>query len=259
MNPLVANPYFLTVKAALAAGLATLGCHLLGIPDLLSAAFVALLSVSPTLTSGLRRSGEQLVGAVGAGVLAALCTLLPLPVPLQVSLALLMSVGGAFLLGLGRVYTVAGFSALYVVLIPGHQAFVTVEIRVAAVVLGALASLLVNAVVTAPFYPAVFGRRLSNLERLATQALQNAVTSGGAASLSAVEAAAQHLTQELKDALDEARWHPGVPTALLQKTQQRVTQLATALLRVRAAALVDGAHVQKTAQDVLDQMGPTPR
>ena len=258
MNPLVANPYFLTVKAALAAGLATLGCHLLGIPDLLSAAFVALLSVSPTLTSGLRRSGEQLVGAVGAGVLAAVCTLLPLPVPLQVSLALLVSVGGAFLLGLGRAYTVAGFSALYVVLIPGHQAFMTVEIRVAAVVLGALASLVVNAVVTAPFYPAVFGRRLSNVERLASQALQHASSSGEGAALSSVEAAAQHLSLELVDALAEARWHPGVPTALLQKTQQRVTQLSTALLRVRAAALVDVAYVQKTARDVLEELGQPP-
>ena len=66
--PGLGNPWFLTLKAALATLLALLLDGLTGNPDSVSSTFIAVLCVSPTVLMGLRRALTQMVGSVAGGL-----------------------------------------------------------------------------------------------------------------------------------------------------------------------------------------------
>lgn len=226
MHALTADPLFIALKAALAAGLAVTACGWLGVRDLLSAAFVALLAVSPTLSTGARRSLEQLAAGLLAGTLsAAAAFFLPLPVPLVAVLVTAASVGGAFALGMGRSHAAAGFSGLYVLLIPGQLAWETLALRLASVALGCLCALVVNAVVTAPFYARVFEKRRARVAAMSDAAMAE-TGPGRDAALWRLELAARQALEEIDDALAEARWRPGVPVTTLGRIRADVQQRA---------------------------------
>ena len=119
--PLPSNPLrsvFLALKAGAACALALLFDALTGNPDHVSSTFVAVLSVSPVVLMGLRRSLDQVVGSVVGGLWGAGCMLLGLTPGLGIPLAVAAAVYSAFLFGFGRGFAVAAFSAMFVQAVP---------------------------------------------------------------------------------------------------------------------------------------------
>lgn len=207
MNPAVANGFFLTLKGAASAALAVLVCQRLGVEDLLSATFVAVISASPTVTAGLRGAAQQLLLSLLAGATSALWALVPMPLPVRVLGAVASSVALSYPLRMAASYGTAAFCALYVQLVPGAPTQ-TLLMRLASVAVGVACAFLVNALVTWPFYGQVFRKRLQRLHKSLGAALQ---AGAGADALWTWEVAARHVVTELNDALTE-RWRPGVPT-----------------------------------------------
>lgn len=169
--PNLANPNFLAGKAALACALALLGCRLLGNPDLVSATFVAVICVSPTVLVGIRRSTLQIVGSVIGGTLGAAAGALGVSaevgIPVTVGLAVLV----AFRLGLGSAYLIAAFSALIVQAVPRGSPATALDVRIVAVLIAAVAAFVANAVVSGGAYVRIFKRRLARIDAYVAQVL----------------------------------------------------------------------------------------
>jgi hypothetical protein len=127
--------------------------------DQLSATFVAMLCVSPTVYTGLRRGvGQFLASALGG--LATLAVTIPLgPGAASLSLSVALGLGAAFLFGFKTTYPVAGFTVLYVTLL-GRGEAEAYFVRLASVLLGVGVSAAVNLLVSAFWYREIFARRV---------------------------------------------------------------------------------------------------
>ena len=176
---MLANPFFLAVKAALACVLALALCSLVGNPDTVSAGFVAVLCVSPTVLMGLRRAGGQLLGSALGGVLGVAMSALELPTWLGVPIAVAASVRLVYALGFEAAYPVAAFSALLIQSGSIGSPAEALEHRVVAVVIAAASGFLVNLVVSGLAYEEIFGRRLAIVERQVFRLLPDAARSCG--------------------------------------------------------------------------------
>lgn len=160
MSPKLADPLYIALKAAAAALLSVLVVDLLGITDRLSAPFVAVVCIAPSVYGGVRRGFEQLAASVlGGGIAVILAVWLPLPAALVV--ATFATVWLCFQTGLGTAYIVGAFTVFYVLLIPSESAGVTLEHRLASVVVGAVAALGMNVLVSLFRLRAVLRRRLT--------------------------------------------------------------------------------------------------
>ncbi len=203
--PGLGNPWFLTLKAALATLLALLLDALTGNPDSVSSTFIAVLCVSPTVLMGLRRALTQMAGSVVGGVwgagLAALGAPLLTGVPVAVGGALLTT----FALRLGTAYPVAAFSALFLQAVPRGGPVETLEVRVLAVATAAVSGFLVNVLVSGGAYRGIFGRRLVKASGLVRGALPVAAR-GGPDAVAPVWATLATLEGELDLAVEELRW-----------------------------------------------------
>lgn len=150
----------LVAKAAFAVAIALVAARALVPRDLLSATFVSMLCISPTLYTGLRRGFLQLA-ASALGGLATLAVMIPFGVdPLTLFVSMVLGLGGAFVVGFSTTYTVAGFTVLYVALI-GRAEVDAYFVRLASVLLGVAAGTLANFVASAFWYQRIFGRRVA--------------------------------------------------------------------------------------------------
>ncbi|MFO0604911.1 MAG: aromatic acid exporter family protein [Polyangiales bacterium] len=165
---LLADPRWLAAKAAATAALAVALSSAASVPDALSSAFVALVCVSPSAYAGLRRGLEQLgAAALAGGVTAGVLLVAPRAHPLTAGAALGLTVGACHAVGWGNSYAVAGFTSLYVVLLPFHSLGEALAVRAEAVAVGAAAATAVNVAVAAFASRAIRERR----ERLARAAV----------------------------------------------------------------------------------------
>ncbi|MEE8523664.1 MAG: aromatic acid exporter family protein [Thermoanaerobaculia bacterium] len=196
---------FLAVKSAAACLVALAADRLTGNPDHVTSTFVAVLCVSPVVLMGLRRSLDQVAGSLiggTAGTLAALALPGPfLGIPLAVGTAILLS----FVLGFGRGYTVAAFSALFVQAVPRGTPLDTLEIRLIAVATGAAAAFVVNVLVSSTAYRGIFRRRMRFAEATVSALLVKAAEQGPRVVQAGFPALAE-LERELTQARDELRW-----------------------------------------------------
>ena len=179
--PLPRNPWsrlFLAGKAAAACALALGFDSLTGNPDHVTSTFVAVLSISPVVLMGLRRSFEQIAGSLIGGICGTAAALAGLGagsgIPLAVGAGILIS----FLIGFGRGYPVAAFSALFVQAVPRGEPLATLEVRLLAVASAALAAFLVNTLVSAVAYRSIFRRRLRYAEATVSKLLVKAAAEG---------------------------------------------------------------------------------
>ncbi len=202
------NPWsrvFLAGKAAAACALALAFDALTGNPDHVTSTFVAVLSVSPVVLMGLRRSFAQIVGSLVGGLwgtAAALAGLAPgMGIPAAVGAAIL----SCFLIGFGRGYTVAAFSALFVQAVPRGDPLATLEVRLLAVATAALAAFLVNALVSSVAYRNIFRRRLRYAEATVSKLLMAAAEQGPLAVRAGFPRLAE-LESQLETAHAELRW-----------------------------------------------------
>lgn len=164
-----------SLKGGLAAGLALLLCQAFKVNDPISATFVAVMCITPTLVTGLRAAVEQALGSLIGGAIATLLVLAGLPpVP-----ALILSVGLAILasgaLRMPGAHGIAAFTALYVVLMPAHVP--TYFYRMGAVAIAAGAALGVNFVLSAVQYRQLFGRRMAIVRQAVAWTLQQTTES----------------------------------------------------------------------------------
>ena len=181
--PLPRNPksrLFLAVKAALACLFALALDVLTGNPDHVTSTFVAIISVSPVVLMGLRRSLDQVVGSAIGGLWGAGAMLLGLEILAGIPLAVGAAVLSAFGLGFGRGYTVAAFSAMFVQAVPRGDAMDTLEVRVLAVGTAAISAFMVNVLVSAAAYRGILKRRMRFAESTVSALLVRAGEEGPA-------------------------------------------------------------------------------
>jgi uncharacterized membrane protein YccC len=199
----LANPWFLSIKAGLACLIALLLDRATGNPDHLSATFVAVLCASPTVLAGVRRAWVQLLGSALGGIVGALLWAGGAPPLVAVPLGVTLSIGAAFAVRAPLGYPVAAFSALTVVLIPRGGPLETLEIRLLAVVIAAASGFLVNLVVSAFFYTRLFERRLWHAEQHVRARLR--IAGEGLTALQPAFGVLAALADELALALEELR------------------------------------------------------
>ena len=159
MTNALANPFFVAVKAAVGALLAFTVVRLLDVQDSLSATFVAVVCVSPTVYSGVRRGLDQLAAsAIGGVVVWALS--LALPAPAVIAVGLFVTIFATFKLGFSRGYAVAAFTVLYMVVLKKGDSEHTFLTRIDSVAIGVASAFLVNSAFSLPLWRSVFQRRL---------------------------------------------------------------------------------------------------
>lgn len=205
--PLARNPIsriFLAVKAALACGLALALDTWTGNPDHVTSTFVAVLSVSPVVLLGLKRSFEQVMGSLIGGVWGGAAMLIGLDMKIGIPLAVGVAVLSAYALGFGRGYTIAAFSAMFVQAVPRGDTWDTLEVRALAVGTAAVSAFVVNTVVSAALYKNIFRRRMRFAEATVSALLVRASKEGPAVVQAAFPMLSE-LEEELRRAHDELR------------------------------------------------------
>ena len=219
--PLPRNPWrwiFLAGKAAAACLLALLIDRWTGNPDHVTSTFVAVLCVSPVVLMGLRRALEQVMGSAIGGVMGTAAALLGLGpiagIPLAVGTSVLLS----FVLGLGRGYPIAAFSAMFVQAVPRGEPLDTLQVRALAVATGAVVAFVVNVLVSSLAYGNIFRRRMRFAEATVSALLVSAAERGPEVVRAGFPVLAE-LEQELALAREELRWRGP------RKTRQWIEEL----------------------------------
>lgn len=239
--PALGSPGFVAAKAGLASGVALAACALVGNEDHVSAAFVAVVCVSPTVLIGFRRAFSQLLGSALGGAFGASSLQLGIPADVGIPLAVTGSVYAAFRAGLGQSWVVAAFTALFVQAVPRGVPTHTLAVRMEAVGIAVLAATLVNLVVSGWSYRTLFDKRLTRLEAYVHEVLTWAATAGPAAFTPAF-ALITALDEELTHAVEELTWRRSSDLGHLRGVHARVTALRHLLhvaldLQTRAAEL----------------------
>ncbi len=224
---MLADPFFLALKAGLATLVALALDRLTGNPDHLSAAFVAVLCAAPTVLIGLRRAALQLLGSLVGGVLGTVVVLGGVPPLVGVPAAVALSVW-VMLRRAPLAYPVAAFSVLTVGLIPRGTPSETLLVRLVAVASAAVAGTVVNLVVSGFSYRNVFERRLRRAEAAVLARLARSGEGAGALQPGFQLLAA--LDEELSAALAELQARRSVQTrARLEALRGAVESLRVTL------------------------------
>jgi hypothetical protein len=193
------------MKAGAASALALGLSRALGNPDLVSAAFVAVLCTSPTVMMGLRRARDQLAGGILGAVLGVGLGVAFSSPMVGVPLAVCLAVGASFQAGIPQGYTAAAFSALFVQLVPMGSPPETMVVRGMALGIAAASGFLVNLVVSSHAYRFIFVRRLRRVEAHADKLLAES-PQNGPRSVHPAFALVGQLEQELEQTISELRW-----------------------------------------------------
>jgi hypothetical protein len=215
--PTLSNPVVLAVKAALAVALSLGLVKLAGLQDELSASFAALACTTPVVVTGVRRGLEQVAASAIGGALTSLLLLLLPRHPATLGLAMAATILLTFTFGLAAEYLVAGFTVLYVYLIPAATPGLALEERMLSLVVGVAAATLVNTVVSASFYRRIFTRRVGLVheavakacETLAACAREPADRERAPLAFDGVFPLLWSLGSDLSDARREQRLRPG--------------------------------------------------
>jgi hypothetical protein len=206
------NPFVLAGKFGAACALALLSSVALGIPDLVTAAFVAVLCCSPGALMGLRTSFEQLAGSVLGGGLGTMAVILDLPQLLGVPLAVTLAVLATHLVGFYRGAIAASFTALFVQIVTFGDPLHTFGYRLEAVGVAALSAFIVNVAISAFFYRSLFAKRLGRVSARVDELVARAAVDGPAV-MFPIFAAMSQVDEELQQALDELSWRRNDVTA----------------------------------------------
>ncbi len=170
----LADPISLAVKAGVASAIAVVATRRLGVDDPLTAGFVGLACVSPSVYGGVKNGLEQLAGsalacAVAGAPIVALPTLRGSPFVLGPSIA--AAVIACFALRLRSAYLVAGFSVVYLHVLPFDSTSIGIARRIEAVIVGVLAATVVNLLVSALGAHGVAARRVRVARRIVARDL----------------------------------------------------------------------------------------
>lgn len=215
------NAYFFGTKAGVSTLLALLVSDWLGNPDLVSAAFVAVLTCSPAVSMGLRQARAQLFGSVLGGGLGTLVTLVGMAPITGIPVSVALSVWGALALGFPRGVAVASFTALFVQLVQFGGPLETFSVRILAVVIAGLSGLMVNIIISAFFYDRVFGKRVVKLIGHLEEQISCGVLDQGRGFLASAPLVGE-LGRELESAANELAWRRDQRTLSSIRDYQRL-------------------------------------
>jgi|GEM_PF-1130577 len=172
-------PFKLGAAAALA--VISLGLLPAGLPkDGLSAGFVAMMCVQPTVTGGLREALSQLLGSFAGALIGSLLLALgpvapaPLGATVFLTAALVLKRRASF-----GTLAVALFSALYMYQMPVEPQLVAGPVRMVAVVVGVVSGVLVTLLLGPWYYEAMLGARLRQGVRDLAQAFRAGMARAG--------------------------------------------------------------------------------
>eukprot|EP01089_Gocevia_fonbrunei_P023074 TRINITY_DN9573_c0_g1_i1.p1 TRINITY_DN9573_c0_g1~~TRINITY_DN9573_c0_g1_i1.p1 ORF type:complete len:424 (+),score=57.25 TRINITY_DN9573_c0_g1_i1:42-1313(+) len=164
----LANPHFIAIKATVALIVAILSdLYITDNPDQVSSTFAALICISPSPLMGLKNSWDNGVGsAIGTfwGIVLQIIMYYGtenLPQYAAVGTAVFFSVYTCWMLNQIQTYATAGFSALYVVLIPYGTPWITLRVRVIALASGFLVAFILNFLDSFLFLNFAFKRRVT--------------------------------------------------------------------------------------------------
>ena len=155
----------MAVKAALASAFAVFLARTVHNGDPLSAGFVSLVCVAPSAFGGLKRGFEQFAASfIGAAVATVVVSLVPgvreSPLlPFAIAPAMLAALVVCLQFLSDSAYFTAGFSALYVFLMPFPTGAESLRQRMVAVTCGAVAASLTNALAASLLAPTIVRRR----------------------------------------------------------------------------------------------------
>lgn len=222
----LSNPFFLAGKAGAACALALLASMTLSAPDLVTAAFVAVLCCSPGALMGLRTSFEQLAGSALGGAFGTLAVMSELPLVAGVSLAVTLAILCTHAIGFARGTVAAAFTALFVQIVTFGQPLDTFGYRMEAVGIAALSAFVVNVAVSAFFYQSLFRKRLQKAKGRVDELLIQAGEHGPGVMYS-VFALLTQLEVELSQAMRELSWRRN------ESTKAVLEEMRTELLWLR--------------------------
>ncbi len=250
------DPVHLAAKAAVASALAVAIAHATRVPDALSSGFAALVCVTPTAYAGLRRGLEQLGGATIAGASTGLVLgLWPGARSGYASAsAVLLSVGitawACDRLRWTSGFAVAGFTSLYLVLLPFASFSEALRVRVAAVLVGAFAATVVNLAVSAVSSRSIRDRRV----RLARATVASCLDLTATACLStARRPAASDGWRPAFEAVEELRADLAAQSREVLLPQRRAVRDAAMRGLEVADALADVAHLGRHVALLLEE------
>lgn len=254
------DPVFLAGKAGAASALALLMAASLGVPDKVTASFVAVLCCAPAALMGLRTSAGQLVGSVIGGLSGTLAAF-ALPEIVGVPLALTVAILCTHAIGFHQGTVVAAFTALFVQLVSFGGPLATFTYRIEAVAIAALSAFVVNVLVSAFFYKSLFRKRLRRAQKRLKVLIEDA-TEQGPAALHSFFSVTTQLNAELAQAVRELAWRGDDQTAI----RLRQLQAEAIWLRDYAHLLVDlefsfagqGAAIRDFFSWLSRQDGPAP-
>ncbi len=206
------SPIILAGKSGAACALALLATFALDIPDLVTAAFVAILCCSPGALMGLRTSFEQLAGSVIGGSLGTLAVIVGLPQLVGVPLAVSLSILGTYAIGFSRGTVAASFTALFVQIVLFGDPLQTFGYRIEAVGIAAASAFVVNVGASAFFYRSLFERRLCKVS-LRVDELVSIAAEQGPSVLFSVFPSLTQVDEELEQAIRELSWRRNKATA----------------------------------------------
>ena len=222
--PVLGSPGFVAGKAGLASGVALAVCALAGNEDHVSAAFVAVVCVSPTVLIGFRRALSQLLGSALGGVFGAGALQLGIPADVGIPLAVTGAVYTALRAGLGPSWVVAAFTALFVQAVPRGVPTHPLGVRMEAVAIAVRAATVVNVVVSGWSYRTLFDKRLAKLEGYVHDVLAWSASAGPSAYQPAF-ALITTLDEELAHAVEELEWRRSTDLGHVRNIRARVASL----------------------------------
>lgn len=157
------------LKVGLAAALSVHLDSLFGFHDAVSAGFVAVVCTSPTVFTGMKRALEQLAGSLLGGLVATLFLYFGFDGALAAGLAVGISAYLSGLLKMPSAHIVAGFAALFVVILGAENPTTSCFTHLGAVAIGGGTAMLMNLLISALLYRILFTRRMRILrEELAS-------------------------------------------------------------------------------------------
>lgn len=216
------SPFWLALKAGAASGVALLLAQATACPDLVSTTFVAVLCTSPTVLLGMRLATAQLLGSAVGGACGAAMVAAGVPVFPGIPLAVFLAVGASFAMRYPKGYQAAAFTALFVQAIPRGGPMDTLAVRILAIAIAALSGFVVNVVVSARAYRAIFTDRLRRVEEHCDSLLVEAAAAGPSKVSPAFDLLSL-MERELAGAQEELTWRGDEETAFwLGKISARV-------------------------------------
>ncbi|MBE7438977.1 MAG: FUSC family protein [Spirochaetales bacterium] len=161
------HPLYVAFKSALATLLALGLDSITGNSDHVSATFVAVLSIAPTVYQGLKQAALQFLGSVIGGICGALAMAIFLlhewPLLYAIPPAVFFAIMGAFFVKQPGILIVSAFTALFLPNIANQSPMATLQMRLFAVTTGAVSGFIVNTLVSAFAHRRIFLRRRRKL------------------------------------------------------------------------------------------------